>query len=144
MTVRRLNHEEKTQACELAWRVFSRFEAPEYPPEGVEEFRRFLDDRAFISRMPMYGAFYGGRLVGMLAMREPRHISLFFVEADCQGRGVGRRLFERMKRDYAKQVFTVHSAPRAVGFYRRLGFAPLGEERVSNGIRYVPMRYGEE
>lgn len=143
MTVRRLLQKEKALACHLAWRVFLHFEAPEFPREGVEAFRRFLSDRTFISRMPMYGAFDGGRLVGMLAMRPPQHISLFFVEADCQGRGVGRRLFERMKRDYKRQTFTVYSSPGAVGFYRRLGFIPLGEERVSGGIRYVPMQYGE-
>ena len=71
MTVRRLSDHEKASACALAWKVFLSYEAPEYPQEGVDAFRSFLDDRGFISDMPFYGAFDGDKLVGML-MRRPQ------------------------------------------------------------------------
>lgn len=144
MTVRRLSDHEKASACALAWKVFLSYEAPEYPQEGVDAFRSFLDDRGFISDMPFYGAFDGDKLVGMLAMRRPQHISLFFVDAAYHNRGIGRMLFERMKQDYELKEFTVHAAPYAVDIYKHLGFVPLDGERVSDGIRYVPMVYSEE
>ena len=140
-TIRRLGPEELPAACALAWEVFCQFEAPEYAPEGIAEFRRTLDDREVIRRMYVYGAFAGDTLVGMLAMRGTCHISLFFVKRDWHRKGVGRRLFEAMAQDFGPLEFTVHSSPYAVEIYRRLGFAATATEQVSNGIRYIPMRF---
>lgn len=140
--IRRLVPEQIGQACDLAWTVFCQFEAPVYSAEGVAEFRKALDDSERNSQMIFYGAFCGAELVGMLAMRGS-HISLFFVKADYHRRGIGRSLFEAMRQDYERQVFTVHSAPFAVEIYRRLGFSPTDAEQVANGIRYTPMRFAE-
>ena len=140
--VRRLSREEIPQALELCWRVFLEFEAPEYPPEGTAAFRASLDDRERNRQMDFYGAFEGERLVGVLSMREPGHISGFFVEAAWHRRGIGRRLFEAMRLDYAEQVFTVNASPYAVEVYRHLGFVPTGSERTVDGLRFTPMLYG--
>ena len=76
-----------------------------------------------------------------LAMRAPQHIGYFFVREDCQRRGIGKKLFETMRMDYTVQEFTVNAAPYAVGIYRRLGFVPTDTEKITNGIRYTPMRF---
>lgn len=140
-TIRRLGPEDLPAACTLAWEVFCQFEAPEYAPEGVAEFRRTLADVDGMRRMYLYGAFAGDTLVGMLAMRGTRHISLFFVRADWHRKGVARRLFDAMVLDWGPEAFTVHSSPYAVEIYRRLGFVPTDTEQVTNGIRYTPMRF---
>ena len=44
MEIRHLTPAEIPQGLELVRDVFLEFEAPDYPPEGVEEFFRFLDD----------------------------------------------------------------------------------------------------
>ncbi|MGM9662156.1 MAG: GNAT family N-acetyltransferase [Oscillospiraceae bacterium] len=141
--VRRLAPEEVPAAQELCWRVFLAFEAPEYPPEGVAAFRASLDDAERVRGLRFYGAFDGGTLVGVLAMRAPQHIGGFFVDAAYHRRGIGRALFETMRRDYERQVFTVHSSPYAVEVYRRLGFVPTDAEQVTDGMRYTPMRFEE-
>ena len=97
-----------------------------------------------LRHMPFYGAFHGGELVGVLAMRKPQHISLFFVKEVWHRQGVGRLLFDAMRRDYADQVFTVNSSSYAVEVYRHLGFVPTNTEQLTNGIRYTPMRFEEE
>ena len=140
--VRRLDEQEIRDACRLMWAVFLQFEAPEYPQEGIESFRASLEDRERLRSMAFYGAFDGDRLVGTLCMREPQHISGFFVDARYQRRGIGRRLFDAMRRDYAIQKFTVHASPCAVEVYRHLGFTPTGGEQTVNGLRFTPMRYG--
>ena len=140
-TVRRLPPELLPAACELVWQVFCRFEAPEYSQEGIAEFQRTLENMDALRYMPFYGAFHGGELVGVLAMRKPQHISLFFVKETWHRQGVGRLLFDAMRRDYAQQVFTVNSSPYAVEIYRHLGFVPTDSEQVTNGIRYTPMRF---
>ena len=140
-TVRRLPPELLPAACELVWQVFCRFEAPEYSQEGIAEFQKTLENMVALRYMPFYGAFHGGELVGVLAMRKPQHISLFFVKETWRGQGVGRLLFDAMRRDYAQQVFTVNASPYAVEIYRHLGFVPTDSEQVTNGIRYTPMRF---
>lgn len=141
--IRRLRPEEIPDALALIWNVFLQFEAPEYSAEGIATFRASLEDRERIRRLVFYGAFEGKKLVGVLCMRAPQHIAGFFVDAAYHRRGIGRGLFEAMRQDYDRQVFTVHSSPYAVGFYRRLGFVPTQGEQVTDGLRYTPMRFEE-
>ena len=139
--VRRLTREEIPRALELCWRVFLAFEAPAYSPEGIAAFRSGLDNPQRNRQMDFYGAFDGETLVGVLSMRAPRHIAGFFVDAAYHRRGIGRRLFEAMRQDYARQEFTVNSSPYAVEVYRHLGFEPADAEQVTDGLRYTPMLY---
>ena len=142
--VRQLSPEEIPAALELCWQVFLEFEAPEYSREGVAAFRASLDDPARTRSLMFYGAFDEKRLVGVLCMREPQHIADFFVDAAYHRRGIGRRLFEAMRQDYAEQVFTVNASPYAVEVYRHLGFVPTNTEQLTDGLRYTPMRYEGE
>lgn len=128
----------------MVWEVFCRFEAPEYSEEGVAEFRSFLNNEEEIGKLDFYGAFDKvSDIVGVLAMRKPSHISLFFVKSEYHRQGIGRQLFEKMLSDYQLQgigMFTVNSSPYAVEVYRKLGFEPIGDECITNGIRYAPMK----
>ena len=142
--VRRLTCEEIPQALELCWKVFREFEAPEHSPEGIAAFRSSLDDTERCRSMDFYGAFDGDLLVGVLSMRAPQHIGGFFVDAAYHRRGIGRKLFEAMRQDYARQAFTVNSSPCAVEIYRRLGFVPTGEAQTVSGLRFTPMQYSEQ
>ena len=142
--VRRLTYEEIPQALELCWRVFLEFEASEYSPEGIAAFRASLDDMERNRKMDFYGAFDGDALVGVLSMRASQHISGFFVDAAYHRQGIGRRLFEAMRRDYARQVFKVNSSPYAVEVYRHLGFVPTDKEQTVDGLRFTPMQYRTE
>lgn len=141
MKIRKCALEEITEAIELAWSVFLEFEAPEYSQEGIDEFRHTLDDEKYINGLQLYGAFENDEIVGILAMRAPQHISLFFVKAEYHRNGIGRKLFERMRKDYCLQEFTVNSSPYAVEVYRSLGFVNTDTEQVYNGIRFTPMKF---
>ena len=139
--VRRLRAGEIPDALALIWNVFLQFEAPEYSAEGIATFRASLEDEERIRRLAFYGAFEGKKLVGVLCIRAPQHIAGFFVDAAYHRRGIGRTLFETMRQDYDRQVFTVHSSPYAVGFYRQLGFVSPQPEQITDGLRYTPMRF---
>lgn len=140
LEIRRLNDNEIPEALSLVWEVFCQFEAPDYSQEGIDEFRRTIDSPEFIDELKFYGALENDQIVGVLAMRAPQHVSLFFVKEGYHGRGIGKTLFNTMRQDYASQNFTVNSSPYAVDIYNRhLGFIPTDTEQVTNGIRYTPM-----
>ena len=47
--VRPLENAEKGKTLQLAWRVFCEFESPDYAPEGTEEFKKCLNDDAYLA-----------------------------------------------------------------------------------------------
>ena len=59
-------------------------------------------------------------------------------------RGIGKKLFDAMRRDYAHPVFTANSSPYAVEVYRHLGFVPTDEEQSADGLRFTPMQYSAQ
>ena len=142
--VKNLQAEQLAEALSLVWEVFCRFEAPEYSEEGITEFKNFLNNEEEIGKLDFYGAFdKASDIVGVLAMRKPSHISLFFVKAEYHRQGIGRQLFEKILCDYQPQgigVFTVNSSHYAVEVYRKLGFKLTGNECITNGRRYTPMK----
>lgn len=127
-------------ALALVWKVFLKFEAPEYSNEGVREFRSFLDNNAEIEKLKFYGAFKNDCLIGVLAMRDC-HISLFFVDENYHRKGIGKLLFCAMNKDFINRKITVNSSPYAVEIYKKLGFIAIDKEQLTNGIRYTPMIY---
>ncbi len=131
------------EALELCWNVFCIYEAPDYSEEGVEEFRKTLWDPEYLSGLRYYGAINeADKLIGLLAVRESdAHICFFFVDGNCQRRGVGTALFRRMTEDFSGKTVTLNSAPFALPFYRKLGFAETDTEQCVNGIRFTPMEY---
>ena len=135
----RNSEEPNLAALDLTWEVFLQFEAPVYSDEGIAEFRKSLDDKERTHSLQFYGAFDKDKLIGTLCMRAPQHIGGFFVNADYHRKGIGRDLFERMRRDYDKQEFTVNSSPYAVEIYKKLGFEPTDVEQTVNGLRFTPM-----
>jgi len=130
------------EAIELIHRTFFRFEAPEYPIEGVKNFEAFLSDPDQMKALEFFGAFEEDELLGVIAAKENcSHVCLFFVEEKAQGKGVGRYLWEHLQKRSQAHRITVNSSPYAVEIYRHLGFRPLAEEQLSDGIRYTPMEY---
>lgn len=140
MEIRELTKSEYPAALALAWKVFLEFEAPDYSREGVEAFRRILEDRDYREEIRVYGAFDGAAIVGMLATRRNgAHITLFFVDGQYHRQGIGKALFSLAVKDNRSGKMTVHSSPYAAKVYPRLGFRPTGPEETAGGIRFTPM-----
>jgi GNAT superfamily N-acetyltransferase len=145
-----LKGEEET-VSHLVEKVFDGFVAPDLAAEGVEEFKRFIAPEALREKVAEGGAFVitakdGDDMVGVIAIRENRHIFLFFVHEDFQRKGVARRLFsmalERCRRENPGLTgITVNSSPYAIPIYESLGFVATEPEKVKNGIRHTPMLY---
>ena len=140
--IRRLSEDERPAALDLAWRVFSEYESPDYSVEGTLEFRKCLHDEGYLSGLNYYGAFDGGKLIGEIAIKpEKRHICFFFVEGRYHRRRIGTRMFRRLLEDYPNETITLNSSPFGLPFYKAIGFLPTDEEKTVNGIRFTPMKY---
>lgn len=131
-------------ALSLAAQVFDEIEAPLYPPEGREHFMSFVTGKEIRDHISsgdfrIYICSEKCDIIGMMAIRNVSHISLAFVDTEHRGTGVGKELFERIAADNPDAVFTVHAAPPAEIFYRKLGFVPTDMERLEDGIIYIPM-----
>ncbi|MCH5263213.1 MAG: GNAT family N-acetyltransferase [Lachnospiraceae bacterium] len=134
----------------LAWRTFLRFEADVYTPEGVKNFENFITDstlhRMFVlGTYQLFVALDGNKVVGMITLRDTKHISLLFVDEAYHRRGIGRALINHLT-DYLITEMgisrvTVNASPYGVGFYHKMGFCDLGPEEIRDGIIYTPMEF---
>lgn len=112
---------------------------------GIREFRDYIAKDAIaaklsLGRLNMWCAEAAGDIVGVIAMREPCHISLLFVDARHHRRGIARALVDTAVKAYEGCAqMTVNSSPYAVAAYARMGFDPLGEEMEKNGLRFTRM-----
>lgn len=141
-TVKEIDKENLPQALDLAWRVFNRFEAPEYSERGIESFHEAIHNPQFIGQLRAYGVFNGEEIAGMLATRNKgSHIALLFVDERFHRMGIGRRLFETALDNCPTQEMTVNSSPYAIEVYHALGFTDANVEQISDGIRFTPMVY---
>jgi GNAT superfamily N-acetyltransferase len=144
---RAMNIGEEAAVMALVRPVFDRFEAPEYAPQGVEEFYHFANAESMRLRAGTHFCLVAeaeGKLVGMIEIRNCQHIALLFVDAGWHRRGIARTLFELALEECRRRIgelklFTVNSSPYAIPFYRSVGFAAVAEEQAVNGLRFTPM-----
>ncbi len=151
--IRKITCDEVESAMSLALEVFMQFEAPDYPPEGVETFKRDIVENpeylenAKLGVCPIYGAFDGNEIVALMGMRSSKtHINLVFTRREYHRKGIARAIFHYLLNDIlaenpALDALTLNSSPYGLPFYLALGFIPLSEEQEINGIRFTPMKY---
>ena len=140
---------EERAVIEMVLSSFAAAVAPLYSTRGVAEFKKYasLKEMAFRSRCAHFVcvARRGRDPVGMIEIRDHRHISMFFVKSTCQQMGIGRQLLSYalnrcMQKNPDLEAITVNASPNAVPAYQHLGFSPNPPEKIINGIRYIPMQ----
>ena len=142
---------EEVQVSSLVWNVFSEFEAPDYKQEGIDEFRKFILPEQIKANRDAGKLFIicckeNNEIVGAIAIRGNRHISLLFVNKKYHRKGIARNLFENAAEVCCKanpnlKDITVNSSPYAVVIYEKLGFERTDVEQEINGIRFIPMNF---
>ena len=143
-----LNPFEAHAAIAVVRESFEAAVAPDYSQQGRDLFTQVVTADYLCSLPRRQGLTFvakvDGHMVGMCAIRDGHHVTLFFVQPQFQGRGLGRKLFdaamERVRRDVSGATkLEVHSSPVAVPVYQALGFSVTGPESMDDGIRYIPM-----
>lgn len=145
--IRRAREDEWYDAMALAWKTFLKFEACDYSERGVKSFQEFITDkvlyRMFIKGVyHLYIAVEEEKIVGIISLRDGKHISLLFVDEKNHRHGIGRELIAYLETIVKKENvpdLTVNASPYGVEFYHKVGFKDLGPEVEKDGIVYTPM-----
>lgn len=151
--IRKITGDEVESAMALALEVFMQFEAPDYPAEGVETFKRdIVENQEYLANArrgicPVYGAFDGNKIVALMGMRSNKtHINLVFTKKEYHRKGIATAIFRYLLNDILREnpaldALTLNSSPYGLPFYLAIGFIPLSQEQEMNGIRFTPMKY---
>ena len=143
---RKMRNGEEGRVFELVKAGFDEDVLPDVTEEGAKEF--FRAAREIIHDRPMRHFILvsetKSHISGMIAVRDNRHICLFFVLKAFQGKGTGRKLLEEaikkcIAEDPGISALEVNSSLYAVPVYKRLGFQEAKPEQNVNGIRFIPM-----
>ena len=139
MEIRKIQEDEMEKALDLVWKTFLEYEAPDYTEEGINEFKKSIDDETWIKEREFYGAFEEDEIRGVIATKDKSHLALFFVDGNYHKQGIGKKLYQKVKTLNDKGYFTVNSSPYAKEVYKRLGFKSTDNEQCINGLRFIPM-----
>ena len=151
MIIRSFHPGDEKPLSRLTGTVFMRYIASGYSREGVNEFMEYVSEKNIVERI-IDGNHYimiaskGRTIVGVIEIREFRHISLFFVDGRYQRKGIGSMLMEKTLElcrvmNPILQRLSVNSSPFAVPVYINLGFIAEGDEMEKKGVRFTPMSY---
>ncbi|MET1080729.1 MAG: GNAT family N-acetyltransferase [Pseudomonas sp.] len=113
--------------------------APFLASLGEASITRVLADPTYCYTL----AWDGRQLLGLIALRDGRHVHHLFVATAAQGQGIARTLWRRARDEALEQQppspFTVNSSPFAVPVYQAFGFRQEGDAQEKNGVVFVPM-----
>ena len=147
-TYRLMHPGEERTVCDFVNRVFDLSVAPIYTKRGLLNFKKYADPEEMSARVHsdhfVLLALADDEIIGMIEMRRHRHVSLFFVEQELQGKGLGGELLGLaveicLSNSSPLREVTVNSSPNAVKAYERMGFQSTGGEQKICGVRSVPM-----
>lgn len=81
--------------------------------------------------------------VGTARINSKGRIGRMAVLHDYRRRGIGRKMIQALM-DYGRKNsitdFHVSSQVTAIGFYKKMGFEPYGEEFIEAGIKHINMK----
>ena len=146
--VRLATEEDIAPALDLAWRMFVKYDSPDYGAEHTERMRKAIDDRlkdlSIYTQRLLLVALVDGKVVGMIETYGTNRISLLFVESEYQRKGIATALMSKIAselkmRGYDKIV--LNSSPHGLTFYKHFGFSVVEEEKNPDTPWKTPMLY---
>lgn len=117
--------------------------ALELSAQGVATFLGVASAEAFGARMKEDNAILvaeeEGRAVGVIELKEGRHVAMFFVAPAHQRKGIGKALLAAVLPQMRGDVVTVRASLSSVPAYVGYGFECSGEVGEVAGLVYQPM-----
>ncbi len=141
LEIKQLLNKEKEVGFLFVKKVYLENRDESYTDEGIATFFSFVDNSKITRTFKVYGIFDDEELKGVIATdRNKRHINLFFVQKNCQGKGLGKLLMNSLLKDNKNSYITVNSSRYAIPIYRNFGFEATSEEQQKDGLCFTPMK----
>ena len=135
-------------ALDLAWRMFVKYDSPDYGGEHTERMREAIEDRlkdlSIYTQRLLVVALADGRVVGMIETYGTERISLLFVDSEYQRKGIATALMSKVASELKKRgddKIVLNSSPHGLSFYKRFGFTVVEEEKNPDTPWKTPMQY---
>jgi GNAT superfamily N-acetyltransferase len=137
-----------TAISALLLELTARYIAHEFSTEAANRLLGSMEEPAIrgylASGYRYHVAEENGELVGVIGVRDNRHLYHLFVAEPFQGKGLARALWQAARAASLEAcnpgVFTVNSSRFAVGLYEKLGFVGHGEVVDESGVIHIPMK----
>ena len=131
--------------------IFDEFVGKDYSVEGKNTFKDYIKPENIIKRFIdkssiFFTAKSDNKIIGMMEIKNKDHISLFFVQKEFHGKGIGKYLFRHylkktQEENFGIKTITVNSSFYAEKIYSKLGFKKTNGIQEKEGIKYIPMEY---
>ena len=149
MLIRPANVGEATAISDLIRPLAREYIAHEFSDEGARNLLSSMTPEAIDGYLRSGYRYHvaedAGCLVGVVGVRDNKHLYHLFVIEGYQGQGLARELWcvakEACMGAGNPGEFTVNSSRFALGVYRKFGFAESGLPENSEGVVYFPMKY---
>lgn len=143
MPVRELSPDDFQTVSELCITAFEHSIAPTVLEQGAATFGSLAASSAFAERFSgdnkMFVLEEAGEVLGVIELKEGRHIAMLFVNPIAQGRGIGRQLVDTAIENARVNELTVSASLPSVPAYISYGFVLNGPVAESAGLVYQPM-----
>ena len=127
--IRLAQEDEIAPALDLAWRMFLRYDSPDYGVEHTERMRVAIDERledlSIYSQRLLVVAVVEGKVVGMIETYGTNRVSLLFVDSEYQRKGIATAMMSKISSELKMKGYdtiVLNSSSHGLAFYKRFGF----------------------
>lgn len=125
----------------LMYDIFSSKMQNTYSQDGINSFKNDISLTSLQTRFSSNSQFYiytkDSKIIAVLELEKPAHIAFLFSK--IEGIGVAKKLCSFAQDNTSQEFITVGSYCNAIGFYKKLGFIEIDEEKTINGIAFTFM-----
>lgn len=124
------------------------FITPDFPPAGADHLLSQMVPQAVHSYLAGSFRFHVAekqrRVIGVVAIRDNKHLYYLFVDEEFHQQGIGRQLWQVAQAAALRAgnvgEFTVNASRLSVPVYQRFGFTATAAPETKHGVTYFPMK----
>ncbi len=143
MNIRKIENKDTQAVSTICMNAFLKSIAGTLTDEGVATFTKIAASDAFLKRIKednlILVAEHNHEIMGVIELKEGRHIAMLFIDPKQQRKGVGRKLILSVLAHARCPSVTVSASLSSIAAYKSVGFECKGEVGESAGLVYQPM-----
>lgn len=147
ITIRKATVNDSTEISALISRNAKSLLIDDFEGDGLTFFLNAVSARSIRDYMEQgfryMVALASQEIVGVIAVKDNRHMFHLFVDKDHHKKGIAKLLWDHISRDSIESgktdKFTLNSTSYALPVYERWGFNVTDEQQTRHGISFTPM-----